>query len=111
MGEEIFRWVVGLLVGLATPILAWIGIRVNDVDKRLAVLENRRQVDPIEYTKAIVEMSAALASLSAKLAENMLERKAQFEQIQSAHSLLTQRLDRVIVDLDRIAAEKKGITR
>lgn len=114
--EDWFRWILGILNGVYLIVLGWLvnWIATNqrdtrDIDKRLTVLESRPQVDPLAYTKAITEMSGAIATLTAKVAENIQARQDQYDNLMSTVRTLQHQLEAITQDLDLLARQVKVV--
>lgn len=114
--EDWFRWILGILNGVYLIVLGWLvnWIATNqrdtrDIDKRLTVMESRPQVDPLAYTKAITEMSGAIATLTAKVAENIQARQDQYYNLMSTVRTLQHQLEAITQDLDLLARQVKVV--
>lgn len=71
-----FQWSLGIAVGLLTAVVAWVGNKLATLTDRIAkaetavaILENEHHVDPLDYVKAVTEMSTAIATLTATIGE------------------------------------------
>lgn len=69
--DDWFRFVVGTIVAGLTTLAGWFAHvlfvyndKISRVDVRLSVLEHQPHVDPLDYVKAVTEMSAAIANLT-----------------------------------------------
>lgn len=94
MGEfvSIFQWVIGLAVGVLMPIVAWVAFRTHNLTVEMAVMKARPQVDPIEYTKAVMELASAIAQLTNQLAANDLHRTEQIANLRQQYEDLRQEI-------------------
>ena len=73
--DDWFRFVVGTVVAGLTAVAGWFAHvlfkyndKIADVGTRVAVLENQPHVDPLDYIKAVTEMSSAIANLTQTIA-------------------------------------------
>ena len=69
--DDWFRFVVGTVVAGLTALAGWFAHvlftyndKIGKLEVRVAVLETRPHVDPLDYVKAVTEMSAAIANLT-----------------------------------------------
>jgi uncharacterized coiled-coil protein SlyX len=114
--EDWFRWVLGILNGVYFLVLGWLvnwivsGQKISqDLDKRITVLETRPHVDPILYTKAIMEMSSAIVALTVKLDENLRSRISFQDDIKAAQTKMQQQLEAIKDELDLLASKVRAV--
>lgn len=114
--EDWLRWILGILNGVYLIVIGWIVNWIaaiqkdsRDLDKRLTVLESRPQVDPLAYTKAITEMSGAIAVLTAKVAENIQARQDQYDTLMQTVRALQHQLEAMTEDLDLLARQVRVV--
>lgn len=83
--DDWFRWFMGLLITGWTSVISGLAailfgklkvitdrqdsqsLGLQTLDKRLSLLEARPAVDPLEYVKALTELTASLNSLASKV--------------------------------------------
>lgn len=78
VGQVAVHWleiVLGVILGMVSAVTGWVLTHVIQIDKRLAVLEAKPTVDPIEYTKAVTQMAAAVTELTKAIADLRIELK------------------------------------
>lgn len=76
MDGDWFRFIFGSVVAMLTALSGWFahtlfrfGDNLSALTTRVSIMENKPQVDPIDYVKAITEMSAAIDALTATIAQ------------------------------------------
>lgn len=72
-----FRWVVGGLFALCSGVIAWLtGLvlgsdrHISTLETRIAVLEARPHVDPIEHAKVMTRLTEAITNLTLQVLES-----------------------------------------
>lgn len=92
---------------LYTGVAGWVFTLIIDnrkfmalLDKRIAIIENRPQVDPIVYTKSITEVTSALATLTARITEIS-------QALQEQHRQLLKEVEQIRKDLDALTVVNK----
>ena len=75
LDQDWFRFIFGTVTAALTGAAGWFGHlfmhqskELHDLKTRVSVLENKPSVDPLDYVKAITEMSSAIAGLTATIA-------------------------------------------
>lgn len=77
--ESTVQWVIGGLTTIIGGITAFLGTTMfrhhkdvmdlhNSLDKRLVIIESRPHVDPIEYIKAMAQLTAAMTNQTSEIA-------------------------------------------
>ena len=100
--DEWLRWGAGIVAGAALALSGWLLKLAHDLDKRVTVLEQRPHIDPVEYTRAVTELTVAMANLTTQLAENNLARREQYIELRDGHEKLWNKLDEIERDLRRV---------
>ena len=108
-----FRWVIGGLVVAYGTMLGWIVTLIIDnrkfmalLDKRLAVIESRPHVNPVEYVRAITEVTGSLAALTTQLTQNAGTREEQFNELRRQHEELRKELQSIEKRLDALINQR-----
>ncbi len=110
MDDGWFRWIVGGISATFAATLGWLGStllhqhrehveNMAALDKRLALLEGRPYVDPIEYTRAITKVNESMITLSAKIAEMIATNQAAHAEVRNAMAQLTNQYEALRRDL------------
>jgi len=73
---------LSLAVTILIPSLGWVLLKLdklNDLHTRMAVLETRPHVDPIEYTRLIAGLTSAVTALTTQVASLAATTERQFD--------------------------------
>ena len=96
-----FQWVIGLAVGVLMPIVAWVAFRTHDLSIKVAVLEARPYVDPVEHARALTQMAYAVTQLTQQLADNDIHRTEQITHLREQINHLREEVQAMRESLER----------
>lgn len=105
-----FQWVIGLAVGVLTPVVAWVGIRTHNLSIEVAVLKARPYVDPVEHATALMSMTHAVTQLTQQLASNDTHRTEQITHLREQIANLREEIQALRESLERAERHEQSAT-
>lgn len=110
-----FRWIIGGVLAIYGAASGWFAhILLGNRDKiaalkeRIAVLENRPHVDPIDYATAMTNLTNAITALTLRLTEYQQVSQQQYAERTKAHEKVEGQLEVMTEELLAIKVALNG---
>lgn len=88
-------WVMGIVTAVSGGVIAWLVAWVVDLQKSVSKLEARPYVDPVDYTKVIAEVTAALTALTIRISESIELSRERYVTLSQQHNELKQEMEKL----------------
>lgn len=102
------QWILGAALGVTQLVVGWVGHRLFELFKelyklkeRIAILEGKPYIDPVENAKAMISLAGAITRLTEQLATNDRHRTEQIADLQRAIARLQEDFEDLSKRLDK----------